>query len=102
MLVYNTTYHADKTRKEEFVNWLRNEYIPQALQRDELSETKLCRVLAEDENDGMSISLQFHVHDLDTLSRWYEACGESLLNEMRRKFGNQVAGFSTLLEVLDI
>ena len=88
MIIFNTTYHADHSRKDEFISWLKNFYIPAVLEHGALQ--------------GISLSLQFKSPDTDTLERWHEECGETLLCDMKKKFGKQVLGFSTLLEVIDL
>lgn len=102
MIVFNTTYHADNARKEEFIEWLKAVYIPAVLGHGALQEPRLTRIFAEDESEGTSLSLQFNSPDTDTLQRWHRECGEPLLDDMRERFGNQVLGFSTLLEVIDL
>lgn len=102
MLIYNTTYHTETSCCQEFIDWLRSEYIPTALQRGELSEPRIARILSQERDAGVSISLQFNVADLDMLSRWYEACGSVLIEAVQQKFGQRVAGFSTIMEQIDL
>ena len=102
MIVFNTTYHTDNARKEEFIQWLKSTYIPTVLEHGALQEPRLTRIFAEDESEGTSLSLQFNAPDTDTLESWHRECGEALFEEMRKKFNNQVLGFSTLLEVIDL
>ncbi len=102
MIVFNTTYHADNARKKEFIEWLKAVYIPTVLEHGALQEPRLTRIFAEDESGGTSLSLQFNAPDTDTLECWHRECGEALFDEMRKKFNDQVLGFSTLLEVIDL
>lgn len=102
MIIFNTTYHADHSRKDEFISWLKNFYIPAVLKHGGLQEPQLTRIFAENEEEGISLSLQFKSPDTDTLERWHKECGETLLCDMQKKFGKQVLGFSTLLEVIDL
>ena len=44
----------------------------------------------------------FRSSDVDTLRAWYEEVGDGLVEEMAKRFGHQVAGFSTLLEEVDL
>ena len=46
MIIINTTYHASDNIKEIFINWIKEIYIPTALQHEELSEPQLCRIIA--------------------------------------------------------
>ena len=39
---------------------------------------------------------------LDTLREWYEEVGDDLVVAMSQRFGHRVAGFSTLLEEMEL
>ena len=71
MIIFNTTYHADHSRKDEFISWLKNFYIPAVLEHGALQEPQLTRIFAENEEEGISLSLQFKSPDTDarTLAR---------------------------------
>lgn len=102
MIVYNTTFHAHNDAVERFLEWLRAEYIPRAIVDGRLSEPRLTLVLNAEESDGRNYSLQFRASDVDTLRAWYEGVGDDLVEEMAKRFGHQVVGFSTLLEEVDL
>lgn len=57
--------------------------------------------MTENEDQGESYSLQFHVKDTDILSHWYAETGEDLACALTQKFNNQVVGFTTLLEIIE-
>lgn len=102
MIVYNTTYHAHKDIATQFVVWLKTYYIPKATACNRISGARLTKVLNAEESDGVNYSLQFNATDLDTLRKWYEEVGDELVVMMSKSFGQKVAGFSTLLEEIDI
>ena len=101
MIIFNTTYHVESGLEESFIAWLKETYIPSALRREALSRPQLCRVVPPEECEGSSFSLQFHVKDSDTLSAWYRETGAGLQEALVSRFAEQVAGFSTLLEVIE-
>lgn len=102
MIIYNTTYHAHKDIATQFVVWLKTYYIPKATACNRISGARLTKVLNAEESDGVNYSLQFNATDLDTLRQWYEEVGDELVVMMSKSFGQKVAGFSTLLEEIDI
>lgn len=102
MIVYNTTFHAHNDAVEHFLEWLRRGVYSQSHRRRRLSEPRLTLVLNAEESDGRNYSLQFRASDVDTLRAWYEEVGDDLVEEMAKRFGHQVAGFSTLLEEVDL
>lgn len=102
MLIYNTTFHCERDCYNDFLDWLRTQYIPRAGQHGGVKEARLARIMGQDEAEGMSISLQFTTASIDTLSAWYEQCGALLVEELEKKFQQRVAGFSTIMEHIEL
>ncbi|MBR3951935.1 MAG: DUF4286 family protein [Bacteroidaceae bacterium] len=102
MLIYNTTFHCEKSTYDEFVTWMRTQYIPVAVQHKGVSEPRMARIMTQDENEGISISVQFCTASLDSLSTWYETCGAKLVEQLEKKFQQRVAGFSTIMQQIDL
>ena len=102
MIVYNTTYHANDKSAAQFVEWLKKEYVPKALADGKLSDPRLTMVLNAESNEGKNYSLQFRCASLDVLQDWYTKIGDDLVVALAQKFGHDVAGFSTLLEEIDL
>ena len=69
MIIFNTTYHADHSRKDEFISWLKNFYIPAVLEHGGLQEPQLTRIFAENDDEVISLSLHYKSTDTDTLER---------------------------------
>lgn len=102
MIVYNTTYHAHNSVAEKFLVWLKDTYIPRALCDGRLIEPRLTTVMNAEESDGINYSLQFRSESVEVLRNWYEETGDDLVVELSKIFGQKVAGFSTLLEEIDL
>ena len=98
MIIYNTTFHTHTSTEQDFLKWLREEYIPAAVRDGRLSEPRLTLVLNAEESDGRNYSLQFRADGLDALRDWYAEVGDDLLAALPSRFGDKVAGFTTLLE----
>ncbi len=99
MIIYNTTFHADHSHKEEFVKFLREIYIPRALEGGMLVDAQLAKVMGSEE-EGVNYALQFKAESLDVLDLWNGRIGKNLTAMIGQKFQHKVAGFSTLLELL--
>lgn len=102
MIIYNTTFHAHNSIADNFIGWLKKEYVPAAMADGRLTEPRLSLVLNAEENDGKNYSLQFRAADIDTLSDWYATIGNGLVATLNERFGDCVAGFSTLLEEVEL
>lgn len=102
MYIFNTTYHAHNSCADKFIQWLRDTYIPKALDSCLLIEPQLSLIMATQQGDeGSSYSLQFKVSDLNVLEKWYGETGTFLIKEMQQEFSQNVAGFSTIMEIMD-
>ncbi len=101
MIIYNTTYHVDDAIEARFVEYVRQVFIGKALQAEVLSQPRLARIVDHSGERGVSYSLQFNVADVDVLTTWLETHGEMLNEELFSQFGQQVAGFVTLLEEVE-
>ncbi len=99
MIIYNTTFHADHSHKDEFVQFLTETYIPKALEGGLLMDAQLAKVMGNEEG-GVSYALQFKAESLDSLDLWNGRIGMELTSMITQKFQHKVAGFSTLLELL--
>lgn len=102
MIIYNTTFHIAFGILSDGIEFLKNEYIPSAIKDGTLFNPRLCKILFSDAEEGESFSVQFHVKDIDTLNRWLEKDGKMLHHTLTIRFKNNLVGFSTLLEEIDI
>jgi len=101
MIVYNTTFHIEDEILAESIEYLKSEYIPHAIKSGLLMQPVLRRVL-QDVEDGTSLCVQFHVQNQETLHDWIRQDGIALQRKLTARFGNKMAGFSTLLDEIDL
>ncbi len=101
MIIFNTTYHVDQEVHDEYIKYIREVFIPNALASGFLYEARLVRIVAQHNEPGTNYSLQFRVKNNDTLDLWLSMAGNQLNKDLVARFGNKVAGFVTLLEEVD-
>lgn len=101
MIVYNTTFHIEHDILEQGLEYLKKRYIPDAIASGFLQRPGLLRVMHTEPGEGISLSVQFHVKNVDTLNFWLENEGKLLHQDLVKRFGHKMAGFSTLLEEMD-
>ena len=102
MIIFNTTYHLEHIVSEEALRFFKEEYIPKAVASGLFTDPSLSKVHASHGESGVTYALHFRVKDIETLEKWVSETGEGLKEELLKKFGNQVAGFSTLLEEIEL
>lgn len=103
MIIYHTTFHLSNEAYLKGIDYLKETYIPDAMRSGILHSPRMMRVLNEDDDvNGVSLSIQFHVEDTDILNEWISKEGIVLQKALTEKFNDEIAGFSTLLEVVDL
>lgn len=101
MIIYNTTFSVPKDLQNEFLDFIRDEYIPQALKTNLLKEPRLARVFGRDEDNGLSYALEFKTDSVEDLERWNQAVGQKLYAQLTAKFKQNILGFATLLQLIE-
>lgn len=102
MLIFNTTYHVEDNSCPDYVDFMKTIYIPQASDSGFLHEPRFSKIHAQHEQTGVSYSLQFRVKNMDTLNYWFSGEGDRLNKLLLSRFGNQVAGFVTIMEEIGL
>ncbi|NDV77641.1 DUF4286 family protein [Dysgonomonas sp. 511] len=102
MIIFNTTFHVEDDVCEQYLTFMKDIYIAEALTSGFLHEPRFARIHAQHEEGGISYSLQFKVKNVDTLNHWYATHGQALQDKLTGQFGNKALGFVTLLEEIEI
>lgn len=102
MIIYNTTFHIENEILDECLDYLKTSYIPTAAASGFLRTPVLRRIMTDDPGEGSSFSVQFQVKNVDTLQHWLDTQGAVLHQELVNRFGYKVAGFTTILEEIDL
>ena len=97
MIIFNTTFHLNPSRKEEFLRLLRSELIPAATADGTLTSPQLALVMIEQETEYVTYSLQFACPTPDALAQW-QSTGDTLFTKLQQRFGEELLFFASLLQ----
>jgi len=101
MLIFNTTYLVSDNVQGAWLLWVREQHIPFMLQFNPFSNPQVAKVIADEEQEGTSYSVQFHVPDMETLMLWKERFGLAFQENCAHQFGTEAIYFSTVLEIVE-
>ena len=103
MVIFHTTFHLSNESYLRGLDYLKSTYIPGAVRSGKLHNPRMMRVLNEDNDvNGISLSVQFSVADMDVFGEWHGKEGLELQKDMSKKFSDEIAGFSTFLEDIEL
>lgn len=99
MYIYNITINVEEEIHDQWLRWMKEEYIPATLQTGKFSKALMTRVMIEEELGGITYSIQFTTQSRELLDRYYKEDARRLRDEGLR-FQGHYAAFSTELEVV--
>lgn len=101
MIIYNVTISVDKDVESDFMIWLKNIHIPEVLDTKLFLEYKLLRMIDEDNPNATTYAVQYSMESVEKFVEYADNYAPALQTKTQEKYGNKVAAFRTLLEVLD-
>ncbi len=86
----------------EFIRFMREEYVPQALKCGIIKEPRLSRVYSQEAEDGYSYALEFTANNLEDLEAWNTKTGRKLYFSLIKKFKQNIPGFASVLQPVNL
>ena len=100
MVLFNVTVIIDDSINDEWLAWINNWFIPEAMSSGKVVSERLLRVL-DSPNEGITYCLQFVIDDIGSYETFQEGKFTQLMLEHGTKFQNKFVSFSTLMEFID-
>lgn len=101
MIIYNVTVNVDNDIREEWLQWMRETHIPDVMQRGIFSESRMVRVLADEDSGGTTYAIQYTCANMEAYENYRDNHSPGLQKITRDKYGDKIVAFRTLLETLD-
>ncbi|WP_029037596.1 DUF4286 family protein [Salinimicrobium xinjiangense] len=99
MYIYNVTINIQEDIHDEWVEWMKNEHIPDMLNTGKFIKALMTRVMVKEEMGGVTYSVQYTAESKQMLQRYYEEDAATLRSKTAPFEGKFVA-FRTELEVI--
>ncbi len=100
-ILYSVTIKVDLEIQAEWLEWMTTVHIPDVMATEMFESYKICRLLSQDETDGVTYSVQYICPDMKTLHKYTVQYGPKLQKEHHDKYEGKYVAFRTLLEILD-
>jgi hypothetical protein len=98
MILYNITYNIDKEIDNEWVNWLRDYYLPEVMGGGQFVQYKVYRLLKTEDDGSINYALQFFCESIESLNDFLENRAPALSQQLMEKFRHRHVAFMTVLQ----
>lgn len=97
MVLYNITISVDGLILDKWMEWMKNEHIPEIMSTGHFKENRMFRLLNEESN-GVTYACQYFAKNVEDVLEFQEKHASQLQNKMQLKFGNSTVDFRTMLQ----
>lgn len=98
MVLYNVTIKIDKTVADEWVQWMKNEHMPELMQTGLFADSKLFRLLDVEDDDGVTYAAQYFCKNMEDYNSYIDNHAMVMREKGFARFGNKFVAFRTIME----
>lgn len=99
MYIYNVTVNIQEDVHDKWVEWMKNEHIPDMLNTGKFTKALMTKVMVNEEMGGITYSVQYTAESKQMLERYYAEDAKELRGKTAPFEGKFVA-FRTELEII--
>lgn len=100
MLIYNVTIKVDESIATDWLQWMRQEHIPNIMNTGCFAEFKMVRLLEIDDSEGPTYAVQYFATTMDDYQLYLRQHAPRIRKESIDKWGDRFIAFRTLMEVV--
>lgn len=100
MIIYNVTLKVDNSVAEEWVQWMKQEHMPELQNTGLFTGYRLCRLLEQDEAEGVTFSAQYTCDSLEDYNAYISKHAQTMRDKAFSRFGGKFIAFRSVMEVL--
>lgn len=100
MIIYNVTIKVNNDVADEWVQWMKTEHIAELLNTGLFVDCRLCRLLEQDELEGITYSAQYFCENLDNYNKYIDTYAQDMRDKGFKKFGGKFVAFRSVMEVI--
>ena len=100
MLLYNVTIKVENNIAEAWLQWMKDEHIPDVINTGCFTKATLCKLLEVDDEDGPTYTVQYLAATDADYQRYINEHAPVMRKKVTDKWGNNIAIFRSLMEIV--
>jgi hypothetical protein len=99
MIIYNVTVKLTHHIHTEWLRWMKEEHMQDLINTGLFIDSRLCRLLEQDEADGVTYVAQYFCDNMDDYNDYLKTHAPTMRDKGFKKFGDQFIAFRTLMKI---
>ncbi len=98
MILYNVTIKINHDAEQEWLQWMKDEHMPELMQTGLFVDSKLFRLLDIDDTEGATYAAQYFCKNMEDYNNYISAYSAAMRAKGIEKFGDRFIAFRTIME----
>ena len=100
MIIYNVTIKVENDAAAAWVAWMKQEHMPDLMSTGLFTDTRLCRLLEQDDSEGPTYAAQYFCNTIDDYNTYIDVHAPAMREKAFQAFGGKFAAFRTVMEIV--
>ncbi|HEY4147527.1 MAG TPA: DUF4286 family protein [Chitinophagaceae bacterium] len=100
MIIYNITNKVHPSIEEAWLQWQKEEHIPDIMRSGQFADYKIFRLLEQDDSDGITYVIQYAAPSQQHYQHFIDTFDIVLRQKAFDKWGNLFIAFRTIMQVV--
>jgi len=100
MIIYNVTVSVEENVKNDWLNWMKIEHIPEVMACGIFTKAQINRVIVQDDSDN-TFAIAYTCSSMKELHQYQIKFAPELQKKHDKKFKEKAIAFRTLMEVIE-
>ena len=101
MIIYNVTVKIELEVHNDWLQWMQDVHIPDVMATGLFEKYRLCRVMEEDQRDGITYAIQYFCESMSVYFQYQREFAPALQKEHTARYRDRYVAFRTLMKVVD-
>jgi hypothetical protein len=102
MIIYNVTINIEDDVHDQWLNWMKQEHLPQVMATQMFLEYKMLRLISRQEDEtGKTYAIQYLCESMEKYEAYQSKFAPALQAETKKLFDGKFVAFRTILELVN-
>jgi Domain of unknown function (DUF4286) len=101
MVIYNVTIKVANAIQQEWLQWLKEEHIPEVIATGCFTHAVIVRLLEVDDREGPTYAVQYHAPSKALYNNYIENHAPAIRQKSFDKWGDQFIAFRSVMQVVN-
>jgi hypothetical protein len=99
-IIYNVTVKVEKTIATEWLQWLKQEHVPEVIGTGCFQDARIVQLIETDDSEGPTYAIQYSAASRSDYDRYISEFASEMRKKTFEKWGNQFVAFRSVMKVV--